>query len=338
MPKISAKAFPSFDSAPSTQTFGHAQKHAKKRLFHTLVTILTTAFTHLFWWRVVSSAIRSLSQEKNTRKMIIKTKKWKKTQKWIFCHEHFDFEEQVKRRNQRKTTGKEQKGQRKTLKENRWEMKRGEKRRMMGWCNECPGAEINDKWVHIELIRSTMSRHAAMVKRASIAHAILNACESSNKFSFSVLGSISTAKKIKIKRNKGFFQKELHSKNNQWYFLQLLSNNKATIFCTRPEKKIDTRKSRKIVSRNAKTSKTWNRQGIRTTQWGKTWDKTQKKRGFKKSKTPFRLQKIDHRKLWICLGKKTDTEMKKKKGKEEGRREEWDQEQKREKKNELKQK
>ena len=63
---------------------------------------------------------------------------------------------------------------------------------------------------------------------------------------------------------------------------------------------------------------------------------TEEKR-VQKSKTPFRLQKIDHRTFWICLGKeKTDTEMKKKE-KEEGRKEEWDQEQKREKKNELNQ-
>ena len=48
---------------------------------------------------------------------------------------------------------------------------------------------------------------------------------------------------IKIKKNKGFFQKV--------FFLQLLSNNQAKIFCTRPEKKIDTRKSRKGISRTA---------------------------------------------------------------------------------------
>ena len=140
-----------------------SKKHTKKILFQTLVTILTIAFTHLFWWRFLSSAIRSPSQE-NERKMRIKTKKWK-AEKVNFCHEHFDLEEHVKRRNQKKT-GKEQKGQRKALKEKRWEMKRGEKKIEMVWRNECPGAEINDKWVHIELIRSTMSRHAAMVKRA----------------------------------------------------------------------------------------------------------------------------------------------------------------------------
>ena len=62
-----------------------------------------------------------------------------------------------------------------------------------------------------------------------------------------------------------------------------------------------------------------------------TRDETPKKGGFKKTTTLFRLRKIDHRKFWIFLGK-TDTEMKKKKGKEEVRKEKWDQEQKREKK------
>ena len=46
---------------------------------------------------------------------------------------------------------------------------------------------------------------------------------------------------------------------------------------------------------------------------------TEEKR-VQKSKTPFRLQKNDHRKFWICLGKRTDTEMKKKK-KEENKNE-----------------
>ena len=58
-----------------------SKKHAKKRLFfQTLVTILTTAFTHLFWWRDLSSAIRSPSQEKreenqNKNKEMMKSKK-----------------------------------------------------------------------------------------------------------------------------------------------------------------------------------------------------------------------------------------------------------------------
>ena len=65
-----------------------------------------------------------------------------------------------------------------------------------------------------------------------------------------------------------------------------------------------------------KTSKRWNRQGINTTQWGKTWDKTQKKRGFKNQRPT--------RKFWICSGKKNrfgDEEKKKVKKKEEKKNE-----------------
>ena len=53
--KLSAKTFPLVDC--------HAKKRANKRPpFQTLVTILTTAFTHFSWWRVLSSAIRSLDK------------------------------------------------------------------------------------------------------------------------------------------------------------------------------------------------------------------------------------------------------------------------------------
>ena len=100
---------------------------------------------------------------KNVRKIRIKTKIWKKEK--IFCHEHFDFEEQVNRRNQQKQLEKNKRVKGRHWKKKIWEVKRGEKRRKMGWCNACPGAEINDKWVQIDLTRSTTSRHAAMVKR-----------------------------------------------------------------------------------------------------------------------------------------------------------------------------
>ena len=43
-------AFSLVDSGPSTQTFSRAQKHTNKRPpFQTLVTIPTTALTHLSW-------------------------------------------------------------------------------------------------------------------------------------------------------------------------------------------------------------------------------------------------------------------------------------------------
>ena len=47
-----------------------------------------------------------------------------------------------------------------------------------------------------------------------------------------------------IKKNKGFFRKEIFFAT----FVQQQNDN----FITRPEKKIDTRKSRKGISRNSK--------------------------------------------------------------------------------------
>ena len=59
-------------------------------------------------------------------------------------------------------------------------------------------------------------------------------------------------------------------------------------------------------------------------------------RTVQKSKTPFRLQKIDHWNFDSVWAKKNRYGDEEKKGKEEGSKQEWDQEQKREKKNELK--
>ena len=131
--KLSAKAFSLVDC--------HAQKRANKSPpFQTLVTIPTTAFTHFCWWRVWSSAIRSPWQnmrreKKRTGNMRIKARRWKEEE--VVFAQCFFFEEQVK-----------------------------QKRRETAWCNGCPTAEINDNWMHMDLTRSTTSRHAAMVKRA----------------------------------------------------------------------------------------------------------------------------------------------------------------------------
>ena len=46
----------------------------------------------------------------------------------------------------------------------------------------------------------------------------------------------------------------------------------------------------------------------------------------KVQKSNFVFQKLTTENFWICLGKKKDTEMKNKLGKDEGRKEEWDQE------------
>ena len=163
--KLSAKAFSSFDSTPLTQTFSHARKTRQEKTFDTLVTIPATAFTHFFWWRVLCSAIRSPSQEKREENEN-KTKEMKGGKNEFSAMKHYDFEELVKRNNQEKQLEKNKKGQRKTLTEREERWREEKKRREMDWCNECPGAEINDKWVHIDLTRSTTSRHAAMVKRA----------------------------------------------------------------------------------------------------------------------------------------------------------------------------
>ena len=99
----------------------------------------------------------------------------------------------------------------------------------------------------------------------------------------------------------------------------------------RSKKKIDKRKSKKSNNEESQKQKTWNKQGKMTTQ-GKTHEmKHRRREGSKKQRHYFVFEKLTTENFWIFLGK-TDTEMKKKKGKEEVRKEKWDQEQKREKK------
>ena len=50
---------------------------------------------------------------------------------------------------------------------------------------------------------------------------------------------------VKIKKNQGFFQKEL-------FFATFVQQQNDNFFLTRPEKKIDRRKSRRGISTNAK--------------------------------------------------------------------------------------
>ena len=196
--KSSAKAFSMVDSGPSTQTFGHAEKHANKRPpFQTLLTILTIGFTHFSWWRVLSSAIRSPWQNheerKKDRKHENKTRKWKE-EKWIFCHENFDFGEKSKQRSQKsvRKIGKRTKGQRKTLTEHfflQWgfpKKKRKAEKKGERWLDATdvprPGSmttECTQTWL-------TRLRHDTQQwsRGPSFAHAILNTCESCNIFSF----------------------------------------------------------------------------------------------------------------------------------------------------------
>ena len=115
---------------------------------------------------------------------------------------------------------------------------------------------------------------------------------------------------------------KLTTKNELWkkredskFFLKLLSKYKTTIFVKRPKMNVDTRKSRKATSRNAKNQKkTWNRQWIRTTQGGNNKRLNTEEGRFLKKRHNF-ISKIDHRKCWpfFCRQKeKTDTELKKK--------------------------
>ena len=59
---------------------------------------------------------KNMRREKRTGNMRIKTRKWKE-EKWIFCHEIFDFGEKSTQRSQKsvRKIGKRTKGQRKTL-------------------------------------------------------------------------------------------------------------------------------------------------------------------------------------------------------------------------------
>ena len=70
----------------------------------------------------------------------------------------------------------------------------------------------------------------------------------------------------KKKKNKEFFFKEIEESK---IFFGLFEKNKRQ-FLKRPKKKIDTRKSREVISRSATNQKKkWNTQGNSTTQGGK---------------------------------------------------------------------
>ena len=128
--KLSAKAFSSVDSAPSTQPFGHAQKHVKKRLFfQTLVTILITAFTH-FFGDVFCLLPSVFLHKKNERKMRIKTKRWKEEKMnflpWTFCF--WRTSEAKKSEKKKLKKNKRVKGRHWKKRDERWrEEKKGER-------------------------------------------------------------------------------------------------------------------------------------------------------------------------------------------------------------------
>ena len=99
-------------------------------------------------------------REKGRRNMRI-TKEMKRGRKWFFTVKiwFWRISDAKKSKKKEKTIGEEQEGQRKTLNEKRWgDEERGEKRREMGWCYECPAAEINDNWMHIDSLNKVTRR------------------------------------------------------------------------------------------------------------------------------------------------------------------------------------
>ena len=122
------------------------KKHANQRLPFPDLGDHSHHWLHLLMTRFVCCHQISLAKQeerKKDKKMRINRNDKRKV---IFPLWKISFEEQAKRRNRKKQeqVEKNKKGQRKILKrDERWrEEKKG---REMGWCNECPAAEINDR-------------------------------------------------------------------------------------------------------------------------------------------------------------------------------------------------
>ena len=106
----------------------------------------------------------------------------------------------------------------------------------------------------------------------------------------------------KRRKIKSFFQRKRRIKDIFCTFAKKKNDN----FWRDPKKKIDKRKSRKVISRSATNQKkTWNTQGNSTTQGGKkTRYLPQMKAGFQKDRHKFM-------KMNKYSGNKSDAEMKK---------------------------
>ena len=94
---------------------------------------------------------------------------------------------------------------------------------------------------------------------------------------------------FKKKKNKGFFQKEL-------FFLQLLSNNKTTIFLPDPKRRLTQENQEKECQETLQNSKNMEETMNKDDAMRKNIIQNTEEKIVQKSKTPFRLQKIDHRK------------------------------------------
>ena len=197
--KSSVKALSLVDSGPSTQTFGHAQKHANKRPpFQTLLTIPTIGFTHFSWWRVLSSAIRSPwekhEERKKDRKHENKNKKMKRG-KMNFLPWNFWFWRTIEAKKSEKCSKNWKKNKKakkdihRTFFYNEAFLKKNKKKRRKKGERRLDATDVpRPRWMTTECTQTLLAqqRHDTQQwsRGPSFAHAILNACESWNKFFF----------------------------------------------------------------------------------------------------------------------------------------------------------
>ena len=198
------------------------------------------ASTHFSWCYQIPLT-KTQGETKRKGNMRIKTRKWKE-EKWIFCHEIFDFEEQSKQRSQKsvRKLEKEQKGKERHL-HNIFHMvfllkkRKAESGWEMAWCNRCPrprSMTTGCTWTGLAQLRHDTQQWS---RGRSIAHGILNACESWNKFFISFEGDF-FLKKIQmiifehlfcINKYVPSFQK---SSKDFFFFLKTVCSRKSFFF------------------------------------------------------------------------------------------------------------
>ena len=187
----SAKALSFVDSGPSTQTFSDAQKHANKRPpFQTLVTIHHCLHSFLLVTCFVLchqiTLTKTSREKKRTGNMRIKTGRWTE-EKVIFAQSKFYLSNERSKeiRKRRRNNGIIKKGKERHLMPNFFTAKKNKtkvERRLDATDVPRPGSmttECTQTWL-------TRLRHDTQQwsRGLSFAHAILNACESWNKFLF----------------------------------------------------------------------------------------------------------------------------------------------------------
>ena len=131
--KLSAKAFSSVDSAPSTQTFGHAQKNTpRKDSFFRPWWPFSPLLFLIYFDDVFCLLPSDFFDKKNERKMRIKAKR-RKEEKVNFLPWTFWFwrTSEAMKSEKKKTTGKAQKGSKEDTE--RKEMRDEESRKKERW-------------------------------------------------------------------------------------------------------------------------------------------------------------------------------------------------------------